>query len=199
MIKRYTSNTRSNTDTCNTDTCNTCNKGCCDIITQNRVYTKWVINGESKGGTPPSSKPPKAGVLFHNTVDGRVLLVESNSNFWGPPKGTLEDGETIEECALRELREETGITLEPQDISATNAQRIKIFNQAEYFYIKTNECKNIQLDINQDASGYSWVRLECLNEMVKNGNMILNSHCKRLLGIIFNMKFLVEDEFKIIK
>ena len=49
---------------------------------------------------------------MHRTVDGRpqVLLVHRRSpRLWALPKGTPDSGETIEETALRETREETGI------------------------------------------------------------------------------------------
>ena len=49
---------------------------------------------------------------MHRTVDGRpqVLLVHRRSpRLWALPKGTPDSGETIEETALRETREETGL------------------------------------------------------------------------------------------
>ena len=52
---------------------------------------------------------------MHRTVDGRpqVLLVHRRSpRLWALPKGTPDSGETIEETALRETREETGIEVE---------------------------------------------------------------------------------------
>jgi len=48
----------------------------------------------------------------HRTVDGRpqVLLVHRRTpRLWALPKGTPDSGETIEETALRETREETGL------------------------------------------------------------------------------------------
>jgi 8-oxo-dGTP pyrophosphatase MutT (NUDIX family) len=53
--------------------------------------------------------------VVHRTVDGRpqVLLVHRRSpRLWALPKGTPDSGETIEETALRETREETGIEVE---------------------------------------------------------------------------------------
>ncbi|MBA2521662.1 MAG: NUDIX domain-containing protein, partial [Chloroflexia bacterium] len=37
---------------------------------------------------------------------------------WGPPSGVLEPGESIAQCATRELFEETGLTLSPRQIGA---------------------------------------------------------------------------------
>ena len=43
--------------------------------------------------------------------DGRVLLVHRpRYDDWTFPKGKAEEGESDEECALREVREETGLT-----------------------------------------------------------------------------------------
>lgn len=41
----------------------------------------------------------------------QVLLIEqfSGTNRWGIPKGHMHDGETFEQCALREIHEEAGI------------------------------------------------------------------------------------------
>ena len=45
--------------------------------------------------------------------DGDVLLVHRPKyDDWTFPKGKAEDGETDEECALREVREETGLLCE---------------------------------------------------------------------------------------
>lgn len=55
--------------------------------------------------------------MVHRTVDGETqfLLVHRRSPvLWALPKGTPDSGETIEETALRETREETGIEVEIQ-------------------------------------------------------------------------------------
>ena len=41
----------------------------------------------------------------------KVLLVHHKKGHWGIPKGHMEKGETEEETALREVLEETGITV----------------------------------------------------------------------------------------
>ena len=49
-----------------------------------------------------------AGGAVHNP-EGRILMIYRN-NRWDLPKGHHEPGETIEECALREVEEETSIS-----------------------------------------------------------------------------------------
>lgn len=47
------------------------------------------------------------GVLFNPA--GEVLLIRDRMGYWVFPKGHLDEGETPEQAALREVREETGI------------------------------------------------------------------------------------------
>src|SRR5664279_3017377 len=49
-----------------------------------------------------------AGGLVKNK-EGEVLLILRRGK-WDLPKGKLDDGETLPECALREVTEETGLT-----------------------------------------------------------------------------------------
>ncbi len=41
--------------------------------------------------------------------DDRILMIHRNGR-WDLPKGHWEDGETIEECAIREVEEESGVS-----------------------------------------------------------------------------------------
>ncbi len=47
------------------------------------------------------------GGLVFNEKD--ALLMIFRRGFWDLPKGKLDEGETIEACALREIQEETGL------------------------------------------------------------------------------------------
>jgi ADP-ribose pyrophosphatase YjhB (NUDIX family) len=43
-------------------------------------------------------------------ADGRILLIQrSDDRTWAMPGGTMELGETLRECAVREVREEAGL------------------------------------------------------------------------------------------
>jgi ADP-ribose pyrophosphatase YjhB (NUDIX family) len=55
------------------------------------------------------------GVVFRGDRDRRVLLVRAKPapHDWVLPKGHIERGETPEETARREVREEAGVDAEP--------------------------------------------------------------------------------------
>ena len=62
-----------------------------------------------------TARATSAGGVVHRTVDGRIeiLLVHRRSPIlWALPKGTPDSGETIDQTALRETREETGVEVE---------------------------------------------------------------------------------------
>jgi mutator protein MutT len=56
------------------------------------------------------------GILIE---DGRILIVKqevSRERHWSLPGGKLEYGETIEQCLVREVKEETGIDIRVKEM-----------------------------------------------------------------------------------
>lgn len=58
---------------------------------------------------------PRVGVGAIVVHEGRILLVkragEPGRGLWAIPGGRLKPGETLKECAAREILEETGVTI----------------------------------------------------------------------------------------
>lgn len=64
-----------------------------------------------KSGKPVRRVRSAGGVVFRRTSRGpEILLLKHEGGKWMLPKGTIESGETSEAVALREVKEESGIS-----------------------------------------------------------------------------------------
>jgi 8-oxo-dGTP pyrophosphatase MutT (NUDIX family) len=62
-----------------------------------------------------TARATSAGGVVHRLIESRVQIALVHRRapvLWALPKGTPDSGETIEETALRETREETGLEVE---------------------------------------------------------------------------------------
>ncbi|MHA1984643.1 MAG: NUDIX domain-containing protein, partial [Candidatus Hodarchaeales archaeon] len=60
----------------------------------------------------PINVVSSGGIVYHINNDHSItylLLKHKNGNHWDFPKGQVEEGESLQETALREIIEETGI------------------------------------------------------------------------------------------
>lgn len=90
------------------------------------------------------------------------LVIQSiRDEYWGFPKGHIEDGENEEKTAKREVLEETGLT-----ITLLNGFKRHVFynvsenipKEVVYFLAKAqHECMNIQ---KEEIKAYKWVNFE---------------------------------------
>ena len=90
-------------------------------------------------------KEKSCGCIILNNKN-QILLILQNAGHWGLPKGHVEEGETEEQTAIREVKEETNVDV----IVDTNLRYRMVYNPKEdvekeviYFIAKitSNDCK----------------------------------------------------------
>lgn len=75
----------------------------------------------------PNSLVPAASTIVVND-EGRVLLQRRTDNgMWALPGGAMNLGESLSDCAVRETREETGLTVEVTGIVGTYSNPGHVF------------------------------------------------------------------------
>lgn len=89
-------------------------------------------------------------VLIFNEA-GEVLMEERSDNrCWGFPGGAVEPGERTEEAAVREVREETGLVIEPADLTL-----FSVFSGEELHYVYPNGDEVYIIDIVYETRRYA--------------------------------------------
>ena len=73
-----------------------------------------------------------AGATAAVIRDGKLLLnLRSDTRTWGVPGGALELGETLEQTAARELKEETGL-------EAESFRLLNVFSGEDFYFVYPN-------------------------------------------------------------
>ena len=79
--------------------------------------SQYIKNIRAKIGNDLLLLPGVTAVVI-NARDEILLQLRRDTNTWAPPSGGVEPGETVAECAMREVLEETGIMVAPEAIVA---------------------------------------------------------------------------------
>lgn len=105
------------------------------------------------------------GILIFNNFNQILLGQRKNAHgasSWGPPGGHLEFGESLEECAIREVLEETGLVIEkPTFIAITN----DIFKEEDKHYVSIFMKANVDHQVVQNlephkVEDWQWFSLQ---------------------------------------
>lgn len=113
-----------------------------------------------------------AGGLIENEKH-EILLIHRRGK-WDLPKGKLDPGETIEQCALREVEEETGlkhvqikkelvITYHTYDEYGKH-----ILKDSHWYLMKVKGEQNLQPQMEEDINEIRWVKKADLDKYLTN-------------------------------
>ncbi len=107
---------------------------------------------------------PLVGVGAVIVADGRVLLVRRGTEpmlgHWTLPGGMLEVGESLMEGVVREVREETGLTVEPVELVELLDRIHREGERVRYHYVIADYlCRVVGgvLNAASDADAVRWV------------------------------------------
>ena len=98
--------------------------------------------------------------------DTSLLLIKqfSDAEVWGIPKGKINQNESFEECAVRETREETGITVRLED--RLNDLRLSLKNKEKIIisFLARQICNMIPSsdDPDSEVSDVAWFKISKL-------------------------------------
>ena len=115
---------------------------------------------------------PAAGGLVFN--DANELLMIFRRGKWDFPKGKVEEGETIEEAALREVSEETGlqhlsIAKKLPDTFHTYKLGGKWVGKTTAWYIMKSEVsENLVPQTEEDIEEARWVKFDEVSRLLKD-------------------------------
>ena len=117
------------------------------------------------------------GILLINNENRVLLACRTDNGQWSLPGGSLEIGETLEECIVRETREETGIIIKECDIHLNSAKSIlepiikngrEIFVVSVTYWTKKYDDIDMQID-SREFTKYSWLsykEIQTINELI---------------------------------
>ena len=115
-----------------------------------------------------------AGGLVSN--ENNELLMIYRRGKWDLPKGKLDEGETIEQCAVREVQEETGLTaIELQKlVGITYHQYFDTYVNADvtkethWYAMQAAPGQQLVAQTTEDIEEIEWVRKEILEIYLNN-------------------------------
>ncbi len=113
-----------------------------------------------------------AGGIVEN--ENKEILLIFRRGKWDLPKGKLDEGETIEECAVREVEEETGLTSiflgELIDVTTHfyNERGVEIEKETHWYAMKVSGVQNLSAQIEEQISEVKWVKESELSHYLSN-------------------------------
>lgn len=132
-----------------------------------------------------------AVVYFLNEKEQRLeyLVLHYGSSHWDFPKGKIEPGETSEQAALREIKEETGLgvnldtSFEHRLFYKFKNREGELVSKQVSFYVALSNSKEVT--ISEEHTGFKWLSYEEARQLLTYDNAvhlldIAHAHITRL-------------------
>lgn len=112
-------------------------------------------------------------IIFYKTKQNtKILLVKNNNGrYWSFPKGHIEEGETEQETAIREIKEETGldVTLTPGFREISEYCPFGRIRKRVVFFLARAFTDNVKIQ-EEEIDSYIWVDLQQARKMCTYDN-----------------------------
>jgi 8-oxo-dGTP diphosphatase len=133
----------------------------------------------------PNSIHPAAAVALFDS-GGNILLVRRKDNDkWTMPGGTLDFGESLTDCAIREVREETGLQIRITGLIGTYTDPHILIAytdgevRQEFTLVYAAEIESGNLTIDDESKEAAWVPLSSALEL-----QLADSQRRRLTDVL---------------
>lgn len=141
------------------------------LVEINDVVNEWYKEGLKTIRTDyahevdmPSANSMKPAAAVAIIDDNRILMLRRSDNGkWTLPGGTMELNESLVDCAIREVQEETGLEVEVKDIIGTYTDpniRIEYSDgevRREFTIVYFGTSKSSDIIIDEESSAYAWI------------------------------------------
>src|SRR6266481_3942782 len=119
----------------------------------------------------PNSLRPATAVALFNSAGELLLLNRKDNDKWTMPGGTLDFGESLTYCAIREVREETGLQIRITGLIGTYTDPhilIAYSNgevRQEFTFVYAAEIESGEPRIDDESNQGAWVPLSSAVEL----------------------------------
>lgn len=109
---------------------------------------------------------PAAAVAIINDRKELLMLHRKDNKKWTMPGGTMEFGESMADCALREVKEESGLNVVIKDIIGTYTDpniRVSYSDgevRQEFTIVYYGEVQGYNVSLDEESSNYVWVSFD---------------------------------------
>jgi ADP-ribose pyrophosphatase YjhB (NUDIX family) len=139
----------------------------------NLIMYKWLLNTPCNLPKYASRYMGVGGLILNNS--GQILLVKEKrtiskklDDLWKIPTGLAENGESIEQAIVREVKEETGLVIKFQGVFAFRETYPYLFNTSDLFFVCYCKCDGEQMiDFGEELKDCKWFCKDDINEIIR--------------------------------